>query len=257
MRFTELLDRRFRTPEWEAWRTSINQWIRATVNKLAGKQVAAQYGATVPRILWQGEHLQQVPWAELPESYAIKSAWGSASGKVVVVRDGKDVLRNLPATPTDILKLSLMNWQSPLYIEECVEDEAGRVPPVDYKCMCFGSHVESIMVFDRTGDRVTCNCYTPTWEPIPTYLINKRPEGEYIEPPACLEQIVSQASQLGKAFGTFVRCDFYATPTGPMFGEFCCNPSGCRSLHGRKVFHDWADEHLGKVWEETLGGERL
>lgn len=252
MRFTEFLERRFCQPQWSDWRNATDPFVLAMTDKRAGRKVAEQNGITVPRLLWTGE-VRDIPWRELPDAYVVKDVHGSGAGRVLVMQNRWDALRKREVSPADVVA----RWLGPVVIEEPVEDESGWMPPIDYKCICFGKHVEVLMVLDRTGPALTCNYYTPDWEPVSTHIIDLIPEGDTILPPSCLAEIVAQSSRLGGALNNMVRCDFYAGKTGPVFGEFCCNPAGARNIPGRKILYDWADEQLGAVWERELGRDVL
>jgi hypothetical protein len=64
--------------------------------------------------------------------------------------------------------------------------------------------------------------------------------------PEELEPMNSIAVRLGAAFGSFVRVDLYRTSRGTYFGE-SSSVSG-----GRKDYTAFADEYLGRLWEEHI-----
>ncbi|WP_439883556.1 ATP-grasp fold amidoligase family protein [Pontibacter sp. MBLB2868] len=110
-------------------------------------------------------------------------------------------------------------------VEEFLKSEQGDyVIPNDYKFYMFNGEIACIQVINRLSpNQGFTTCYDEHWnqiERINTYY----PEGEYQEPPACLNEMIGYAKTLSQAYGIFVRIDFYATDKGACFGEFTPTP---------------------------------
>jgi hypothetical protein len=58
-------------------------------------------------------------------------------------------------------------------------------------------------------------------------------QSSYQAPPACLQEMISCAKKLSKAYEIFVRVDFYATDKGAVFGNSPPHLGEERVLHPR------------------------
>jgi hypothetical protein len=62
--------------------------------------------------------------------------------------------------------------------------------------------------------------------------------------------MLTQVKSLSKEYGIFCRIDFYATPKGPVFGEFTPTPFKGKyfTVRGEKLFiHYWDKYCNGKI----------
>jgi hypothetical protein len=137
----------------------------------------------------------------------------------------------------------------PLLIHEFVRTEAGEYKvPIEYKCHVFGDVVGAVQVVEkRIGQRSTNRYYSPAWEPLSEKMHDATRIGRFVDPPVCLEEILATARTLGRAYGTYVRVDLYATDEGCVFGEFAATPS-----RGMNIA-PYADQYFGSLWQELLG----
>jgi hypothetical protein len=140
-------------------------------------------------------------------------------------------------------------WVSrfPILVEEFLKTETGdHALPIEYRCYTFGSTVGGIQVVQRTGRKAQHRFYTPAWEPFEDPMNTHSPQADPIDPPRCLDELVTCAKRLGTAYGTFVRVDLYATDTGCVFGEFSSTPANGQH------FTAFAEEYFGKLWDAAF-----
>ena len=103
--------------------------------------------------------------------------------------------------------------------------------PMDFKFWCFGSHIAHVTIMcerwkDATGgyhvDYADCDA---SYAPQPTWCTKETDvcSGAAVPLPPrphCWDEMVAMVRRLGEAAGVFTRIDCYATPRGPVFGEF-------------------------------------
>ena len=244
----ELLSRRFSSRKWADWSTTDNPEIVPMISKLAGRSLAESLGIPTPQLLYSGPS-ESLNLESLPRQYVLKSARGSAASRVFLMDDGFDWLRKVKIQ-NDQLHTVASSWDSSVLVEEFIQDSLDKKPPIDYKLFVFGAHVDSLMLFDRTGNRQRIISYSTEWERIPSHMNNKL-DGPEIPRPNLLADLLQAASKIGQFFKTFLRVDMYCSPHGILFGELCCNPCSGR------YFSDWADKHFGQVWKQYLGPDAI
>jgi hypothetical protein len=137
-----------------------------------------------------------------------------------------------------------------ILIEEFVRTERGEYTlPVEYKCHVFQDRIGAIQVIERDHARPATSKHTfymPNWNPFKEKMLDNYPLGNYMDPPACLDEILKAAKSLGTAYGTYVRIDFYATDKGCVFGEFSSTPGEGRD------FTEYADRYFESLWREVI-----
>lgn len=244
MRVTELLKRRFASDLWKDWETTDDPKVVPMIRKMAGRALATSLDVPVPALLGTGG-VDAIDWERMPPRYALKCDRGSATTRVFVMEDGFDWIRKA-RIETNRLKGIAEQWNQTLIVEEFVEDSNNMRPPLDYKLFVFGEFVDSVMVFDRSGERPMLTSYDTEWNRLPTHMSNKS-EGNDIPKPASLGDMLAIASRIGAYFGTFLRVDLYESTRGVLFGELCCNPCSGR------YFSEETDIRFGQVWQERLG----
>lgn len=111
-------------------------------------------------------------------------------------------------------------------IEEFLQNEAGEHHVLtDYKFFCFNGEIATVWEIQRTGPKTGfATFYDENWNQIKEVHMFYPPK-EKGPAPACFEDMVRQAKSLSKAYGIFVRLDFYATNRGAVFGEFTPTPA--------------------------------
>jgi hypothetical protein len=130
-------------------------------------------------------------------------------------------------------------------VEEFVRSEDGGYRlPTEYKFHTFGDTIAAIEISERIhrGRRATAQL-NPEWKLLPTPIHTKGLPAGAVAPPRCAEEMAACVKRLGRAFGTYVRVDYYASDQGPVFSEFSSMP-----MNGL-YFTPFADEHLGRLWD--------
>lgn len=227
-------------------------WQRTLSNKWNAREFAQRHNVRVPALYWWGRRVGRLPIATLPDQFVIRPVWGDSCRGVFLVNGSRDLLRQREYTKEEVLaqlrrergKVS----RFPVLVEEFVRTETGEYAvPVDFKCHTFGNTVAAIEVVHRFSNRQAHNgFYTPSWERFQDPVNLNLPRADTVPPPRCLEQMLTWARRLGVAYGTYVRCDFYATDQGCVFGEFSSTPD---SGHGYTPF---ADRYLGDLWQDAF-----
>jgi hypothetical protein len=243
---------RSRTEPDAAWQCC-PQWPRTLVNKWNSREFAQKHGCLVPALYWHGRRIASVPFASLPARYVIRPVWGTVRTGVHVVADGRELLRNVPATDLDIRRRLFREHgpvaATPLLVEEFVTAETGKGRlPIEYKCHSFGDMIAAVQVIERAGPRTGIHrYYTPRWEPFPDVMDTNYPLAPPRAPPRGLDEMLEAARRLSKAIGTYMRIDFFDSAVGAVFNEFSSTPQ-VRSL----PFTRYCDEMFGALWQQRF-----
>lgn len=241
-RFTELT-REDPLRRWHCCR----YWQRKLSNKWNAREFAAKLGIDVPELYWSGTDIDALPFGELPARHAIRAVAGHSSRQVFVMVDGVDLLGHDELPPANLREqLRSVVRSGPVPLRLLVEEFMGDAEalPLDYKLYVFGGHVAAIDVIRRsgTGDFVF-DSHGADWTPIP-FTHDQAGRRLELPKPACLEQLLEAGRAFGRAFGSFVRVDFYLPARGPVFGECTSLPSLGRH------FSRATDEAFARLWEE-------
>lgn len=138
-------------------------------------------------------------------------------------------------------------------VEERVRDSFGYDVPLDYKVYAFATGIPLIM--QRYGpkhlpeDKWLFEFYDAKGTALgPVRLNTAGNTGGRLRPPECFDQIVSAARQMvAAAQVSFLRIDMYATPQGPVFGEFTPVPN-----NANEGFVPEYDALMGQMWRDSL-----
>jgi hypothetical protein len=238
----------------EKWKNAKN-WQRKLSNKYNSRKFAEKYNCRVAQLYWQGSDVDEINFDLLPENYVIRPTIGHSAKSVFLMKNHYNLFDKKTYSSDDIkrvLKQAIdANSNLEFLIEEFLKSENGEYEiPKDYKIFCFNGQVGCIVVANRISpQKGTCTFYTENWEQMKA--INKIfPEGEYERPPLCLNEMLTQAKILSKAYEIFIRIDFYATDKGAVFGEFTPTPGlGCRfTKSGQKLLLTYWDKYcFGKI----------
>jgi len=229
-------------------------WQRKLSNKWNARILAQKLNVPVPELYWHGsaDQIDQIPFESFPANYVIKptSAWSCIG--VFVMKAGVNQFDGKKYTPAnlriELKKIAKKYPKTAFMVEEMVRSEAGEYGiPIDFKCHVFGGKLESILAIRRRdGHSGWASFYDRDWKPKggaqtsdPTLHIAPY-KSEIIPAPKCLKDLVKYAERIGKFYGSFVRIDFYATPTGAVLGEFTPFPNAGHN------YNSYAD-----TWLET------
>jgi hypothetical protein len=236
----------------EAWHCC-RYWQRKLSNKWNSREFARRHGVAVPELYWHGRSLEELCFDALPDCYVIRPTTGHSARNVFAMAEGVNLLDGKPWSE-DRLREALRallaepwNARLQLLVEEFVgADDGERKLPTEFKLHTFGDRVAAIGVVERGPDGARGGYYTADWTPLPEPLVPSRGAIPPQPPPDCLGSMLEAARTLGRAYGSYVRVDLYATPRGCVFGEFAPTPRLGRGFtaHAERYFED--------LWRETM-----
>ncbi len=183
-------------------------------------------------------HIDDIDWSSLPERYVIKINDGC--GYYLICTDSSKF-------DTEKARKKLKKWwkehkyllyaemqnkahERKIIIERYIEGPNGAKQPIDYKIYCFNGTPKAILcVWDRDS-KMKELFMSPEWEYIsPAYSPDNKVKGANngtLPPrPQNLDDMLSYAIKLSKPF-PFVRCDFYQSNYGVVFGELTFTAAG-------------------------------
>lgn len=236
----------------ERWK-DVENWQRKLSNKDNAREFAKKHGCRVPELYWRGRNTKEINFTTFPDQFVLKPTIGHSSRLVFLLHNELNLLDNLFYSRkelTEIMRKALeQNPYIEFIIEEFVRSEQGDFKiPVDYKFHTFRGEIAAINVINRFANKEGfMRAYDENWNVI-TELGTDFPKGPYQSPPACLEEMKMHAKELSKAYGIYVRIDFYATDKGVVLGEFTPTPSA------GKYFTPEADKLLIKHWNKYCKG---
>lgn len=138
-------------------------------------------------------------------------------------------------------------------VEDLIEDSFGFDVPLDYKVYAFATGTPIVMQryapSHKPREQWAFEFYNPNGDPLgPIRLNTVGNRGNILQPPECLDDIFKMARQMvGTAQASFMRVDMYATPKGPVFGEFTPVPN-----NANEGFEPEFDALLGQMWDDSL-----
>lgn len=236
----------------EHWKDCVN-WQRKLSNKYNAREFAKKHGCRVADLYWRGRALETIDFDSLPPWYVIRPTFGHSCNMVFLMNNGVNMLDKRAWSREELTafmqKALSKNEKMEFLIEEFVRSEAGEyVIPKDYKFLIFNGEIASIVLINRLAAKDgTQDFYDENWTPMEEITIIYPSHG-YQEPPACFQEMVAAARKLSRAYGIFVRIDFYATDKGAVFGEFTPTPS---RGYG---FTPYGEELLTYYWDTYCNG---
>jgi len=231
--------------EWQ----SVEHWQRTLSNKYNARLFAQMHGCRVAELYWKGRDLNQLNFNNFPDQYVIRPTIGHSCNLVFLMDKGMNHMDKRVYTHEGLKTVMAAALSKDPYqqflIEEFVRSEQGEYKiPVDYKLSLFNGELAVINVINRTSPKSgLSSSYDENWNMLED-ICKLYQHAPYQEPPACLQEIISCAKKLSKAYEIFVRVDFYATDKGAVFGEFTPTP-------GRGMgFTPEADKMLSDYWDK-------
>lgn len=189
------------------------------------------YGDLLNPVIGIYDSVDQIPWAELPEKFALKWNFGATYNIICNDKSKLDVgaaikqLKRWGKTKCWLQDGEMQYKYCPkkLICEQYLDVGKGTLPS-DYKLYCFHGEVKAILLISDRDREKKGGFFAPNWR----YL---GPAGEnYLEfeqlppKPAALEKMVECARSLSKEF-PFVRVDFYQCADKAVFGEMTFTPA--------------------------------
>jgi hypothetical protein len=213
----------------EKW-MDVPYWQRKLSNKANAREFALMQGCQVPDLYWRGSDVENIDFSALPPYYVIRPTTGHSAKMVYVMDHGTNLFDGKQYEPEEIvaaLKAAVdMKEDQEFLIEEFLQNEEGEYKVLtDYKIFCFNGEIATIWEIKRIDPKKGfATFYDENWNRIDEVHIFYPPK-DAGPPPKCFPEMVSQAKSLSKAYGMFVRLDFYATNRGAVFGEFTPTPA--------------------------------
>lgn len=209
-------------------------WTKTSDKLKARELVKEKFGENfLPAILWQGERPEEMPLAELPDRFVIKTNHGA--GYNIIVTDKKNLDPNRVLTRiNDWLNQNFtyetflgMAWAyKNIYPMVYVESFLGQAekPPLDYKFFCFSGRVEYLQIsFDRFGN-ASERILDRHFNVLDVYNGVRLYDGP-IKRPENYDEMIRVAETLSAGFD-FIRVDLYNVNGKIYFGELTCYPAG-------------------------------
>ena len=188
-------------------------------------------------LLGQWSCVQDIDFDKLPDSFVLKSTWGSDDNHVLLVED-KNTL-NL-----DEIKDKLMAWLTPwgnpyyyhftpgfktieprIIAEEFIKSNNNYMLD-DYKFFCFNGKFQLGYVNIRMKPKGRIYYFDKQWQLLPIVQNGLVCDAKYFpEKPACFEKLVELAEILAADF-PFARIDFYIPENKIYVGEITFTPGG-------------------------------
>jgi hypothetical protein len=219
-----------------------------TCDKLAMKEYASQARLErlrVPRTIWSGAEIGDLPAVDLPEHWVLKPNHRSGLIHFGTGQADHTELSKITATWLDTFEARRMHeWAyaraRPMFLVEELLGPPGSPPP-DYKIFVFDGKPEIIEMVNRY-DGNQQRLYRADWSPLDV-LYGPQGMAPIAPPPPDLDRMLAIAHQLGQPFD-FIRVDLYDFDGSVVFGELTSYPCGGLERFRPASF----DIELGKKW---------
>lgn len=186
----------------------------------------------------------EIDFEKLPQSFVLKSNWGS--GRQFVVQDkskfdienAKNEMKKWMQKEANHYFASFETGYKDIEPKIICEEYLEFLYKLEFFCFNGEPKFFWIVLNDKT-QQVQANFYSLDWENL--HIKNKYPNfTEEIEKPACFETILDNAKKMCGDF-PFVRCDFYVTKDSYRFSEM--------------TFFHWGalQKFVPSIWDEKVG----
>jgi tetratricopeptide (TPR) repeat protein len=250
-----------RNSRW--WTGKADVWQKHISDKMIGRNYANLAGAPVPKLLWSGKDMNQLPELhQLPSRVVIKPSAGWSANNVFCFVNGVNMLDDEEYDKRKIIEKlkedEFLSNRTPVFmVEEMLLPEVGRESdglPRDYKFYCYGEQIALVHVVLRKSSidqHANIHHYLDCdLKPICHKVMSSRPVPDEPFPlPDCWDEMLEDVRTLGRSLGCFMRIDMFATDKGPVFGEFTPTPEG------GKGYTEWADKYLATFWKGLEGDD--
>ena len=227
-------------------------WQRKLSHKENAKYFAQMLGVPVAELYWVGSDPTKIPFDKLPDSYVIRPSKGLNSFCVFTMHKGYDGKNQRKYQPEQLVqemqKYQKKNPSCRFLVEQYVRSEQGKYTvPTDYKIHMFLGRVAAVQrVTESNHKRGKHMLYDENWKTFPERYLECYPADQVRNPPKDLAEMIHYAKVLGKAYGTYIRVDFFQTDQGPVFCEF--TPTPCVGLHVTES----GNKYFIKLWKQML-----
>ena len=236
------------------WKEGQSHPLKHLGGKREGQEYMQALGYQVPETYAVLNRITDLPeLSSLPPYVLIKPDKGYSAKNVYAVENGRNLFDNSPMSRADIIASVGKGSTETFVVEELLRHFDGRRGlPCDYKFNCFGDQVASILVIERNSlTRKSENRYwylSADWEQMP-FRVNTDfyPERTLPPKPDCLDEMFALVRDVGARLNCYVRIDLYATPRGPVFGEFTAFPTMGYGYSAK------AEAYFGAKWQGLEG----
>lgn len=231
-------------------------------SKANGIAYMASLGYPVPRVHGVYPSIHQIPpFDRLPRDFVLKPVHAHSAAGVFLMQDGHSLLDRRTLTRDEIVRIAGrprgdrgVATSGPYQVEELLTNfDSAPGAPLDYKFYCFGPDIVAVQVIRRLSKTMPSQnlhwFVAPDWTRLPRRLRwPLYPERSTPPKPPFLDEMLKIVSDVGARLDIFLRIDMYATPRGPVFGEFTAYP------HRGLDYTPWGDAWLGSHWRSRDGG---
>ncbi|QDO89123.1 hypothetical protein FNH13_12955 [Ornithinimicrobium ciconiae] len=229
---------------------------RRLLAKLHNYELARSYGIATPRVIGSWPRIEDVPWAELPDTFVVKSNRGYSGNGVLPLRRHGDGFRFIDSAdeidPEGIVRHyeKTKGLAGPYFVEEVLPG-TGAVLPDDVKIYAFHGEVVFAML-RRVTKHADLGSFSYRFLDPAGQDLGQLQEVHRHDPdiavPRDLAQMVEAARVLSLAMPVpFVRVDLYQVPEGIMLGELTPLPGSSAG------FTREYDRLLGGLYDEAEG----
>ena len=212
----------------------------------------------LPEVYHVTDDPETIPFEMLPESYLIKSSFGS--GRIILIDEDdtvnkKQIIRscNKWLSKNDYTHKAVVRGHynfdydkleknKKVFVEERLVGNSQDLPR-DYKFYVFHGDVEYVHVDSDRFDKRTMRFFDREWNAM-EFQKGGNPLGPVIDKPPCYDRMIEIAERLGEELD-FIRVDLYHTRNNEViFGELTPNPGA-----GKSPFKpSRVDTEFGKLW---------
>ena len=211
-------------------------------------------GLKVARHLKVVSRIEPSDFVDLPDSFLIKSSFGSGLNEVVICKSDLNVQKVCDKFNYRSSKIKNARNESSknnvIIFEDFIGNpEAGT--PNDYKFHCFNSDDGSFSCFiqvdsDRFGDHRQ-TIFDETFTPIEMQFARQIRHEKTPERPEALGDMLRIARELSSGFD-YIRVDLFDTDEGIFFGEMTPYHQGAMAPISPR---EW-EERLGQLWDQRF-----
>ncbi len=250
-------------------------------DKYKVREYAGSKAVKTANLLFETDHTEAIPFADLPSNYFIKMNHGSGwnilgyNSGLYLFRDGSELVNpdgsylnmksaNKYKLTKDQAKKLCYRWLDRRYSKKewayqhirpriIVEELLSSNHPKDlkdYRLYTFNGEVKAILVDSPLYRRNRENVFfDPDWNEFKLTKYDEKPPHPLPEKPGSFDEMIEVAQRLGKDID-FARIDLYDTTQGVVLGEMTVYPDGgfANTPTSCPVFNRW----LGDQWKLRL-----
>lgn len=227
-----------------------NSLLTVIADKLASKQYVEnkKLDIYIPKVLWEGENLNDLDFSKLPSRYVFKANHASRTNEFILNGqhlsiDTMEELRKKWFAHDQSITLGEWAYKDikrKVFIEEYMD--FNETVPDDYKFFVYHGKVQFIQLDTGRFQEHRRNMYDTNWNDLNIDYSYNRVIPSPIKP-KFLGKMIEHAEELGKDFD-FIRVDLYFYKEMITFGEFTVYPgAGYEKFPSQEL-----DIEFGKNW---------